>query len=277
MTVAPLSLTILPGGTGTYTVTMRRTTAPLETWSFGHVTWSSGGVPQVRSPLTAKASEIVLPSLVTDTRAIGTKVFTIGTGYDGSLLLSAIGLVPATRNTSVVQTNQRVCFPINVPAGARQLRVQLFNGDTQGGAASDLDLVVLRGATTVGTSGGGDSNELVVLVNPAAGAYQGCVDGFAPVNGQATFTMSHWVVGPAVGPQTLRALGPSRVTVGGTASIAVAWNVPAGARYLGVVDYRSVVAGPLIGSTTVYVDNAPGAALMQKLEVGADGDGKPEI
>lgn len=270
VTVSPPSLTIPAGGSATYTVTMKRNGAPLESWVFGNLTWvpASGGA-NLFSPLSAKASEFVAPGLVTDTRAIGTKVFTVGSGYDGALVTTPIGLVPATRNTGAVSVNERQCFPFTVAAGARQVRVQLFNSDVQGGASSDLDLVVTRSGATVGSSGNTDSNELITLTNPTASAnYQACVDGYAPVGGRATFTVSTWVVGPAVGTQTLRAAGATRVTTGGTASVAASWNVPAGVRYLGVIDFRSVAAGPIIGSTTIFVDNAPGApaAVAQKIE-----------
>jgi hypothetical protein len=143
-----------------------------------------------------------------------------------------------------------------VPAGAKQLRVQLFNADTEGGSASDLDLRVLRGATLVGSSGGGDSDELVSIANPTAAAnYQACVDGYAPVNGLAQFKLSYWVLGPT-NPNTLKAFGPSKVTIAGVASIGINWNVPAGARYLGQVEYRQTAGGAMMGSTQVFIDNA---------------------
>ena len=62
------------------------------------------------------------------------------------------------------------------------------------------------------------------LAAPAAGGYSACVIGFAPLGGNATYTLSSWIVGPAVGPQTLRAGGAAKVTIGGTATVAAAWN-----------------------------------------------------
>lgn len=257
VTVAPAALTIPPGGSASYTVTMRRTTAAMEQWSFGHVTWAGSGLPAVRSPLSAKPSMFVGLSSVTDTRNVGTKVFTVAFGYTGSLITLPIGLVPATTFDGRVVTNQRQCFAFAVPAGARQLRAQLFNTDTEGGSASDLDLTVFRGTATVGTSGNVASNELVTLVNPTAAAdYSACVDGYDPVNGSAGYRLSVWVVGPT-SPGTLSAFGPKRVVTGGVASIGVSWNVAAGARYLGVVDYRDTAGATPIGSTTVFIDNAP--------------------
>ena len=255
VTVSPSTLTIPAGGSATYTVTMTRTpAAPIEQWAFGNVTWSGAGLPTLRSPLTAKPSNIVAISDVTDTRSTGTKVYTVGFGYDGTLSTTGFGLQPATVVHDSVPLNQSVCFAFAVPAGAKTLRVQLFNVDTEGGSASDLDLRVLRGATTVGTSGGADSNELVSIPNPTAAAnYQACVDGYAPVNGLAKFKLSYWVLGPT-NPNTLKAFGPSKVTIGGVASIGISWNVPGGARYLGQVEYRQSAGGAMMGSTQVFID-----------------------
>jgi hypothetical protein len=146
-----------------------------------------------------------------------------------------------------------------VPAGALTVRFQLFNADTQGGGAgTDLDLDVFNGpngtGANVGTSGSGTSNEVVTLSNPAAGTYSACVTGFNTPSGGASYTMSSWIVGPAVGPQTLRAAGPTSVYAGGSATIGLSWSVPAGKRYLGNVRFFDNTSA-LIGATVVFVDN----------------------
>lgn len=267
VTVAPASLTLAPGASANYTVTMQRTTAPIEGWVFGEVNWTSATAPTLRSPLTAKASELVAAAQMADTRNAGSKVITVATGYTGSLLLSPTGLVPATVAPGTVNTNQRVCLPFTVPTGAKRVRAQLFDSETGGGAASDLDLVILRGNTTVGSSGSITSEELVTLVSPIAGTnYRACVDGYAPLGGSASFKLNLWVLGPSH-PGTLRAAGPSRVTTGGTASVAASWNVPAGQRYLGLVEYRSVAAGAVIGSTNIFIDNVPAPAVATSVSV----------
>jgi subtilisin family serine protease len=259
VSVAPASLTIAAGASASYTVTMTRTTAPIEAWVFGDVTWAGAGLPSVRSPLSAKPSSFIGPSTVSDARAIGTKVFTVGFGYTGPLVITPIGLVPATTFSGRIATNQRQCYPVAVPSDTKVLRAQIFNLDTEGGSASDLDLAVVRGTTTVGFSGGGDSDELVSLTNPIAANYSVCVDGFAPVNGSAAYRVSVWMVG-ATGPGTLRAFGPSSVTTGGTASIGLSWNVPSGRRYLGLVEFRSAVGGATVASTQAFIEANPGVA-----------------
>jgi subtilisin family serine protease len=264
VSVSPSSLTLAPGESKPFTVTLTRNGAPTEAWRFGELVWTGSDGSRLRSPLQAKASEFVGSTSVTDTRANGTKVFTVATGWAGTMNTTATGLVPATRNTgtSVLGQADR-CFPITVPTGAQILRVQMFNSEVDGGAASDLDITVYRGATAVGGSYTGTSQELVSLNNPQPGSYTACVEAFAPVGGSANFVLNHWVVGPAVGAQTLRAFGPGTVYLGGTASIGLSWNVPGGARYLGNVQYRQTAGGAVIGSTEVFIDAMAASSAAQ--------------
>ena len=101
----------------------------------------------------------------------------------------------------------------------------------------------------------------MTLSAPAAGTYSACVTGFDTGAGAGVnYTLSNWVVGPAVGVQTLKASAPSQVYAGGSASVAVGWSVPAGKRYLGnLTFFDTTVTTPgtptKIGSTIVFVDN----------------------
>ena len=260
VTVSPASLTLTNGATGSFTVTMARTSAALNAWSFGNLTWSDG-VHKVVSPLNGRALGFAAPAVIADVRASGsgTKVVSVVSSYTGSLAVAPVGLVPATRNTSSIAQGATQCFNTTVPAGVQVARFQLFNADTS--VAADLDLDVFNGpagtGTNVGSSGGGTSDEAVTLAAPAAGTYSACVTAFAAAGG-VTYTLSNWVVGPAVGPQTLRASAPSKVYTGGAASIGVAWSVPAGARYLGNLTYTdtTVAGSPVtLGSSIVFVDN----------------------
>ena len=261
LTTSPASLTIAPGASASYTATLTRTTATVETWAYGQLLWTGDGGKVVRSPVQVKGSLFVGLSNVTDTRNIGTKVYTVGTGFAGPMLTTGTGLVAATRSSGVSVLGQPdVCFPFTVPTGVQVLRVQLFNADTQGGAASDIDLIVRRGTTVIGSSGGFESNELVQLSSNAAagitaGAHSACVNAWAPLNGSANFVLSTWMVGPAVGTQSLRAFGPAQAYMGGVAYIGLAWNVPAGQRYLGNVQYRQTAGGTPMGNTVVFIDN----------------------
>ena len=255
-TLSPTSLTLAPGASGTYSVTMTRTTAGIGSYVFGNVVWTDG-LHQVRSPLTLKASLFAAPASISETRKAGATQITVGTGYTGILVTTPSGMQAATLSAGQITTNAKQCFNFTVPVGTQIARFQLFNSDTQGGSGSDLDLEVYNGTggtgTLVGSSGGGTSDELVDLKVPAAGSYSACVVGYAPVGGSANYTMSSWVIGQPVGKQTLRAPGPMDVVLGGTATIAASWNVNNGSRYLGVLQFKDGVSTAL-GTTLVSVD-----------------------
>ena len=257
--VNPTSLTIAPGASANYTVALTKTSAPINSWVFGNLTWSDN-VHTVSSPLSANAAGFVSPAEVSDARPSGkgTKMFTITSAYTGSMGVSATGLVPATRTANTVPQNATQCVNSVIPAGAEVARWQLFNADTQGGSATDLDLDVFNGpngtGTRVGGSGGSTSDEIFTMKKPPAGTYSACVTGFATPPGGAAYTLSSWIVGPAVGVQTLKASGPSTVYAGGSASILLGWSVPAGARYMGNVSYTDPASAAL-GTTIVFVDN----------------------
>ena len=270
-TVAPASLTLANGASGSFTVTVNVTSAPLNTWAFGSLAWTDG-VRTVTSPVNARALSISAPSVIADVRpsgganpaaaGSGTKAVPVVSSYTGSLAVTTVGLVPATRFDSTIQGGATQCFNVTVGAGAQLARFQLFNADTTSSlSVTDLDLDVFNGpdgtGVNVGSSGGGSSDELVMLTDPTPGTYSACVTGFAVGTG-ATYALSTWVVGPAVGVQTLRASAPRKVYVGGAGTVALAWSVPAGKRYLGKVTFvnNTDPAAPVpLSSSVVFVDN----------------------
>ncbi len=143
VSVLPASLTLAPGASAGFQVRLLRTTAPLGVYTFGNVVWTpGGGGAAITSPLTARGLAFSAPASVTDTRAAGTKVFTVSTGYDGSLVATPTGLVPATRSAGTVLTGGSTCFDYVVPAGALMARFQTFNSETLGGGSTDIDLEV---------------------------------------------------------------------------------------------------------------------------------------
>ena len=254
--VSPASMTLAKGATGNFNVTVTRTSAALNTWGFGTLTWSDG-LHNVVSPLSVRAVGFSAPAQVTDTRAAGagTKVVSMVSAYSGTMSVVPVGLVPATRTTSFITAGSAQCFNTVVPSGAEIVRFQLFDADTS--APVDMDLDVFRGpngsGTNVGSSGGASSNEVVTLSAPIAATYSACVTPYSVGSG-VTYTLSTWVVGPASGVQTLKASAPRYVYAGGAASIGLGWSVPAGKRYLGNLSFFDDTSTK-IGSTVVFIDN----------------------
>ncbi len=259
--VVPPTLSLLPGQTRSFRVDVTRTTAPLGAWTFGDVVWNDG-TTSVRSPLSVRPLQVSAPAELTDDRAAGTKVFTVGTGYNGKLVATAVGLAPAERHAGTVATGEQKCFNLTVPSGALHARFSLFNADTDGGAKSDLDLEVRLGGVLVGSSGSGTSDEEVNLVEPDPGVYQACVIGYAPLNGSANFTLSNWSVTPTGGTGNFRAAAPAKVFTAGTASVAAGWAASGGRRYLGIVQLSDGV-GPVAANTLVSIDASARPASMR--------------
>lgn len=256
--VTPASLTLAPGASAGFDAKLTRTTAPLTAWTFGSLAWSDG-VVSVSSPLSAQALAFSTPAEVADKRTSGkgSKVFSVQSSYTGTMSMSTVGLVPAIVNASTVTAPATQCFAFTVPTGVSFARFQLFQADTLG-ATTDLDMEVFRSATctgsAVGTSAGGSSDEVVTLENPSAASYSVRVTGYATPATGATYKLSTWIVGPAVGTQTLKVAGPSSVYAGGTSSIAASWDVPVGARYMGLVNFFDGTPAQ-IGATKVLIDN----------------------
>ena len=262
-TVTPPSLTLAPGAKGTFSVDLAPGNAPAGSWSFGTLVWSDG-VHQVRSPLSARALAFIAPTDESATlpAAMGSKVYTVVSGYTGRLTVVPTGMQPATLTAGNVGLNKTQCFDFVVPAGTQVARFQLFNADTAGAGVpngTDLDLSVFDGpggtGTQVGSSGSSTSDELVSVIAPSAGTYSACVAGFAtPVSGFAAYKLSSWIVGAPVGAQTLRAAAPNQVFAGEAGTIGLRWNVQTGKRYLGTVQYVNPANNLTLGSTVLFVD-----------------------
>ncbi|MER6590971.1 S8 family serine peptidase [Micromonospora purpureochromogenes] len=94
----------------------------------------------------------------------------------------ALSSVHAERPTIAQGAQQE--YTVTVPAGAASFTARIGNTADLG---ADLDLSVFLGATRVGRSADGDSEEAVTLTDPAAGTYRVVVDGYA-VDGPGTST-----------------------------------------------------------------------------------------
>jgi subtilisin family serine protease len=269
VSVQPSTLVLAAGAKASFTVKLTRTSAPLDTWAYGALTWKDG-THVVRSPLTARGTGLSAPASVVSEAATGSKVVTVGTGFAGAMSAVKGGLQPATRETRSIATantglsNAALCqagaatgvnlHPVTIPAGTLLARFSLFDSDTTGAVPgdSDLDLIVMRGNTPILSSGGDTANESIQMVAPAAGDYNVCVIGYRPNGGQATYALSSWVVQPSTGGN-FKVVLPSSATVGGTASVGMSWSgLAPGVRHVGVVNY--LLGGVKQGATVIDVD-----------------------
>jgi subtilisin family serine protease len=248
--VSPSSFTINPGQSQTVTITVARTTAPLNAYAGGQITWTDG-THVVRVPVVARPVALGAPVQVSGS-------YDVTFGYTGPFTATPRGLVPAVTFADSIATGQQQVFTVTVPAGSTYARFSMFDADVS--PASDLDLVVYRcsdascaSVTAVGSSGSGTSAEEVNLVNPVAATYAVLVDGYATPNDQpASYTLYTWVLGSTdAGNMTVTA--PPAATLGGTATIGLSFSgLTSGVRYLGSVAYGGATGMP--NPTIVRVD-----------------------
>jgi subtilisin family serine protease len=170
--VNPSSLTLGPGQSGSFTVTLTRTTATLNAYSGGQLTWTDG-TRTVRVPMVVRPVALAAPASVSGTG--GPISYNVTFGYTGSFTATARGLVPAVQTNGSVADDPGdefdptgpgvVAIPVVIAAGTTYARFSLFDANVTPG--SDIDLYVYRGTTFVAGSDSGTSAEEVNL-RPAA-------------------------------------------------------------------------------------------------------------
>jgi hypothetical protein len=250
--VTPASLTLAKGATASFTVNFTRTTAALNAYAGGQLTWTDG-IHNVRIPMVVRPVALAAPTQVSGS-------YNVTFGYTGPFTAEARGLVPAAITAGVVaddptdgscsltSPNAQLISAV-VPAGTTYARFSLFDADVNPG--SDIDLCVFSGTTLVGSSGGGTSAEEVNLVNPAAATYTVVVHGWGVV-GSSPFKLHTWLLGStAAGNMTVTA--PAAANIGGTGAIDPSFSgLTTGTKYLGSVVYGGVAGLP--NPTIVRVD-----------------------
>ncbi|MGH8441841.1 MAG: S8 family peptidase, partial [Nevskiaceae bacterium] len=94
VTVSPASMTIPAGGSASYSVTFTRTTATLNAYTFGSLTWSDG-VHNVKSPLVIRPVALSAPANLVLSGASGSTSFPVRFGFNGAYSVDPRGLTPA--------------------------------------------------------------------------------------------------------------------------------------------------------------------------------------
>ncbi|MBC7727835.1 MAG: S8 family peptidase [Microbacteriaceae bacterium] len=246
--VSPASFTLSPGASTTVTVSFTTTTAVLNAYATGAITWTSDKGHGVRIPVVARPVALAAPVAVSGTGAPIS--YPVSFGYTGSFSATARGLALAAVTPGTVQQDPdqtfdvgdptgTVAIPVTIPAGTTYARIALFDADVAAG--SDMDLYVYQGATPIGISAGGTSAEEVNLSygTPTAAAVNLTVyvHGWGLPAGSSPFKLNVWTLGTAAAGN-LDVTAPSTATLGtmGTITLTPSPALAAG-RYLGSVVY----------------------------------------
>ena len=248
-----------PGESQDLNITFTRTDAAFNVYQSGFMTLTGSEGHEVRSPVTIRPVLFSAPLEVTST---GTSAsWQVKPGYSGALNATLRGLAPATETTFTVLQDPNSSFnrldPKNfrkdiVIPGNATLRVALFDEEMVT-PSTDLDLYVTQGATTIASSGGPTSTEVITVRNTTAGplSVTAYVHGFATNGPSATGTLFDWVVATADPGTTLAGVGPAVAGVLQTHTVSSSSLTP-GTRYLARVDYDN---GPTVLARTLVSIN----------------------
>lgn len=259
VTTSPAALTLAAGETREFSVTVARTSAALNAYTGGQLTWSDG-VHSVRIPVVARPVALAAPVQV------GAGSYDVTFGYSGTFTATPRGLIaPVLADGTVAQDPDQtftlgdptgtVAIPVVIPAGTTYTRFALFNSDVSAG--SDLDVFVYQGSSLVGVSANDASNEEVnfVFANPTAApiALTVYVHGWGIAGGTTSpFSLHQWYLG-AASAGNMSVSAPATATQGATGTITIGTSGLAPAtRYLGSVVYGGAAGMP--SPTIVRVD-----------------------
>jgi len=251
--VNPATLTLNPGQSKSFTVTLTNASAAPGSYTGGQLTWAGSGA-SVRSPVVVRPVALAAPAQVSGS-------FNVTFGYTGAFTATARGLIPAavtpgtvnddpTDSTCSLQSPNAQLVPVVVPAGTTYARFSLFDADVTAG--SDIDMCVFNSAgTQVGASGTGTSAEEVNLLSPAAGNYTVVVQGWGVV-GSSPFKLHTWLLdSAAAGNMTVGA--PAAAVVAQTGAITITTsNLAPATKYLGSVVFGGTSGMP--NPTIVRID-----------------------
>lgn len=285
--VVPGSLTLAPGESTTYDVTMSFVSGPNDIYRFGSLTWVSDD-HRVRSVIAVQPLSIDAPVEVFSMGGTGSLSFPVNYGYTGSYTPQVHGLRSAdpgadlqnvfvandaTKTFSFRNSNGVSMHLFGVPANEAFLRFELRDELTDGDDDLDMYLyfcpqqlecldagnfVVAENFFKIGQSGEKTSDEQLNVFIPGAGVYAVFVHGFEtdPVSGGpgAVYSLLAWEFGLTDDVGNMAASGPASVTPGMTGTINVDWaGLAAGTIYLGAISHNTPAG--LVAMTLVNISN----------------------
>ena len=256
--VVPSTISLGPGESASFEVTISYESGPLDLWRFGSMTWHSDS-RDVFSPIAVRPTSVVAPKEITTFGGTGSVSFEVEFGYSGSYSPHVHGLnLPLVLNGFVDNDPQKTFsfrttggvtqHIISVPANQLYLRFALFDALTDGD--DDLDMYVYYCGTDgsscikLGESGGPTSQERFDVYRPAEGFYAVMIHGFETDEIQggpgANYQLLGWAFGVTDDQGNMSANGPAFVAAGTTQTVTVEWaNLLGNTIYLGGISHNT--------------------------------------
>jgi subtilisin family serine protease len=269
--VTPPSLSLGPGASATYDVTLTYQDGPLDLWRFGSLAWVDDE-RSVRSVLAVRPTSVNAPAEVQSTGGSGSFSFPVEFGYTGSYQPGVHGLDEPLEiegfvdedptKTFTFRTNNGVsAHLIDVDPDQAYLRFALYDELTDGD--DDLDMYVYYcpdnvNCTKLGESGEPTSREQFNVLLPGGGRYAVFVHGFDTdeVAGGpgANYTLLGWAFGLIDDRGNMAASGPGFVNAGTIHAVDVSWSgLDADTIYLGGISHNTPQG--LVAITVVTIQN----------------------
>jgi subtilisin family serine protease len=265
--VTPSTLTLAPGATGSFTVQLTKTTAPVTVWRFGSLSWTDG-THTVKIPVSARVGlAVTSPAELTSDKVSGSKLFPVKTSYSGAMTYAKGGLkeasvgqpagLTATALSSVqlreacaagTSTASVRVYPVTVPANTVVARFALFQQDSNPGDDHDLGLLAPDGTWTY--SGNEGSAEAVQVASPAPGGYKVCVVAYGSDTPAMVHRLNSWVVTRGDINAKYVVAVPGKVVAGTNTTVGMSWSgLEQGKRYLGAAQFMD--QNGAVSATTV--------------------------
>ena len=266
----PSTLTVTPGESVEFDVTLSFTSGSSDLYRYGSLTWVSGD-HRVRSPIVVRPVAVDAPIEVTSTGTSGSLTFPVDFGYTGSYTPRVTGLQAASQSEDIFVENdptktfsfrdgggvRQVLPPFFVPEDQLFLRFELRDELTDGDDDLDMYLyycppeflctdsfgnAIANDFFQVAQSGEATSDERIDVFLPLSGVYLILVHGFATddVSGGpgANFSLLAWQLAPADNAGNMSATGPANASAGSSADISVDWSgLAAPQDYLGGIEH----------------------------------------
>lgn len=252
--VVPSTLSLAPGASAEFEVTLGFENGPLDLWRFGSLTWAGNG-REVRSVLAVRPRSIDAPAEVFASGASGSLTFPVSFGYTGSYTAGVQGLVPAIQSAGSVAEDPNRSFTfragngvsvhtLDLGANHAYLRFALFDEFT--GGDDDLDMYVrycpsLDSCRKIAESGEATSREQVNVLLPPPGRYEVFIHGFDTENPAGTaYTLFTWFFGLNDDRGNLAVTAPGAVDAGSTSDLTLTWSaLTPNTRYLGGLSHTT--------------------------------------
>jgi hypothetical protein len=239
VTASPATLSLAKGQSAEVTLTLTRTSAAMDTWTHGSMSWVRPGAQSVTSPVTlkAKAASVIADSVaegadaadIVDTGASGSHGVTITPGLSGELTPTVVGLNQADAEevtkvpggSFVIGENaSTVMRTVRVAPGVESLTVSI----NAGRPGSDWDLAVVTPSFEIIQQATAAESEDITISSPAAGEYILLANLYATDDGSAdTGSLETLQLTSDAGNLTVEP-NPIPVIAGHDARATVNWN-----------------------------------------------------